>query len=67
MSKLEMGPRQESRSEPARCTPATGDSSCTPAKSAAGRVPGSAEMPPLAGCNKQDYAVLFIVGTEIDS
>jgi hypothetical protein len=53
----------------ARYTPAAGDSSCTPARAPqdAFRVAPGAEMPPVAGCNKQDYAVLFIVGTESDS
>jgi len=40
--------------------------SCTPANApeAAFRVAPGAEMPPVAGCQKQDYAVLFLIGIE---
>jgi hypothetical protein len=48
----------------ARYTPGPGGSACTPANAPqnAFRVAPGAEMPPVAGCSKQDYAVLFIVG-----
>ncbi len=48
----------------ARYTPATSESACTPANAprSAFRVAAGAEMPPVAGCSKQDYAVLFVIG-----
>ncbi len=47
----------------ARYTPATGDASCSPAKvqKAAFPVAPGGVMPPVAGCKKQDYAVLFVI------
>lgn len=53
----------------ARYTPASGENSCSPSQApeSAFRVAPGAEMPPVAGCNKQDYAVLFIVAVEADS
>ena len=52
----------------ARYTPAAGETSCSPSQApeSAFRVAPGAEMPPVAGCNKQDYAVLFIVAVEAD-
>ena len=49
----------------ARYTPAAaGAESCSPASAPqnAFRVAPGAAMPPVAGCNKQDYAVLFVIG-----
>lgn len=52
------------RCRSARYRPATGAGSCSPAKvqgSAFPVAPG-ASMPPVDGCSKQDYAVLFVIG-----
>ena len=40
------------------------DGSCTPASAPrdAFRVAPGAEMPPVEGCSKQDYAVVFVIG-----
>jgi hypothetical protein len=41
-----------------------GNNSCSPAKAQQSSfpvVPGGV-MPPVEGCNKQDYAVLFVIG-----
>jgi hypothetical protein len=48
----------------ARYTPANGQNSCSPAKAprSAFRVPPGQAMPPVDGCNKQDYAVLIVIG-----
>jgi hypothetical protein len=48
----------------ARYTPAAADAQCSPAGAprSAFRVAPGAEMPPVEGCAKQDYAVLFVVG-----
>lgn len=53
----------------ARYTPLSseGNSSCLPT-SADGKnfpVKPGAPMPPVSGCNKQDYAVLFVLGEEV--
>ena len=48
----------------ARYTPASGDGSCSPAnamQTAFPVDPGGA-MPPVRGCNKQDYTVLIVMG-----
>jgi hypothetical protein len=52
----------------ARYTPATGDESCSPASApqAAFRVAPGAAMPPVDGCQKQDYAVLFAVAVGVE-
>jgi hypothetical protein len=53
----------------ARYTPTTDKTmACTPANAPqdAFRVAAGAEMPPIAGCMKQDYAVLFIVGVAVE-
>ena len=51
----------------ARYTPATNDSSCSPAKAqkAAFPVAPGGVMPPVEGCNKQDYAVLFVIAVAV--
>ncbi|MBV9399204.1 MAG: hypothetical protein JO062_14570 [Bryobacterales bacterium] len=49
----------------ARYTPATGNNSCSPAnvpQTARFPVTPGAAMPVVNGCNKQDYAVLIVVG-----
>jgi len=53
----------------ARYTPAGAANSCSPANAPkhAFRVTPGAPMPPVAGCNKQDYAVLFIIAMPEDS
>jgi hypothetical protein len=45
-----------------------GDASCSPEQAPrdAFRVSPGAPMPPVPGCNKQDYAVLIVVGVPID-
>jgi hypothetical protein len=54
----------------ARYTPAPGadPQACSPANASqdAFRVAPGAAMPPVDGCNKQDYAVLFIIGVAIE-
>lgn len=52
------------RCRSARYTPKTGASLCTPAKTPRNVFPMTPEgsMPMVEGCNKQDYAVLFIIG-----
>lgn len=51
----------------ARYTPATGAESCSPAKAQKSAFPVTpgAPMPPVEGCNKQDYAVLFVIGVAV--
>jgi len=53
----------------ARYTPAAGNNSCSPrrAPQSAFRVAPGAEMPPVEGCNKQDYHVLFVVAEALDN
>ena len=52
----------------ARYTPVAGEGSCSPAKArrTAFPVAPGAEMPPVEGCNKQDYAVLFVIGVAVE-
>ena len=53
----------------ARYTPAESTDSCSPAaaqKTAFPVAPGAA-MPPVEGCNKQDYAVLFVIGVAVEN
>ena len=53
----------------ARYTPATAaGQSCSPAAApqSAFRVAAGAEMPPVSGCNKQDYAVLLVIAVAAD-
>jgi hypothetical protein len=54
------------RCRSARYTPAANSKSCTPAAAQQSQFPvePGAAMPPVGGCDKQDYAVLFIVGVE---
>ncbi len=49
--------------------PAAGKNSCTPenAKQSNFPVAPGATMPPVAGCSKQDYAVLIVIGVAADS
>lgn len=57
------------RCRSARYTPATDANSCSPAKarmSAFPVAPGGA-MPPVEGCNKQDYEVLIVIGMGQDN
>ena len=57
------------RCRSARYTPAAGGNSCSPAKaqmSAFPVAPGGA-MPPVEGCNKQDYDVLIVIGMAVDN
>lgn len=52
----------------ARYRPETSEGSCSPAKaeeSAFPVTPGG-PMPPVEGCRKQDYAVLFLIGVAVD-
>jgi hypothetical protein len=53
----------------ARYTPATSQNSCSPANAprAAFQVAPGRPMPPVAGCNKQDYAVLIVIGVAVDN
>ena len=53
----------------ARYTPAGGPNSCSPAKApqSAFRVAPGKPMPPVEGCNKQDYAVLIVIGMPTES
>ena len=53
----------------ARYTPATSDGSCSPAKAHKSAFPVSPGglMPPVDGCNKQDYAVLFVIGVAVEN
>jgi hypothetical protein len=48
--------------------PGAAEGACTPANAPldAFRVAPGAAMPPVEGCMKQDYAVLFIIGVEAD-
>jgi hypothetical protein len=47
-------------------TPAQAGSSCSPTSAERQQFPvkPGAEMPAVAGCSKQDYAVLFVLGEE---
>ena len=52
------------RCRAARYSPAAGDNSCSPEKAqqTAFPVAPGATMPPVEGCNKQDYEVLIVIG-----
>ena len=56
------------RCRSARYTPAS-DNSCSPAKApiTAFPVAPGGRMPPVEGCNKQDYDVLIVIGMVVDS
>jgi len=53
----------------ARYTPASSNISCSPARAPKDefRVSPGALMPSVEGCNKQDYAVLFVIGVALDN
>lgn len=53
----------------ARYTPTTSNNSCSPARApkTAFRVTPGAPMPPVEGCNKQDYAVLFVIAVVVEN
>ena len=52
------------RCRSARYTPAAGSNSCTPTKVPVGEFPVTpgGPMPPVEGCNKQDFQVLIVIG-----
>lgn len=56
------------RCRAARYTPAAGTNSCTPAKAqmTAFPVEPGGPMPPVEGCNKQDFQVLIVIGVPTD-
>ena len=56
------------RCRSARYTPVTPGSPCSPVKAqiTAFPVAPGGVMPPVEGCNKQDYAVLFLVGVAVE-
>lgn len=56
------------RCRSARYTPQSGNS-CTPAEAQPSAFPVApgAVMPPVAGCNKQDYAVLIVIGMAVEN
>ncbi|MGB5328625.1 MAG: hypothetical protein WBO58_10410 [Gammaproteobacteria bacterium] len=53
----------------ARYRPIAGSNSCSPARAdrTAFRVRPGAPMPEVEGCNKQDYAVLFVIAVAVDN
>ena len=55
------------RCRSARYTPSTIDSSCSPAKAPRDEFPVTPGdlMPEIENCNKQDYAVLFVIGVGV--
>ena len=57
------------RCRSARYRPAAAHGSCSPAKapSSAFPVAPGAPMPPVEGCDKQDYAVLIVIGIAADA
>jgi len=56
------------RCRSARYTPVAGDGSCSPARAqqTAFPVAPGGTMPPVAGCKKQDYAVLIVIGVAVE-
>jgi len=52
----------------ARYTPESGTASCSPANASGDDYPvkPGAMMPPVRGCKKKDYSVLFIVGVAVN-
>jgi hypothetical protein len=56
------------RCRSARYTPAANSNSCSPAKAqmTAFPVAPGGPMPPVEGCNKQDYEVLIVIGMAVD-
>jgi hypothetical protein len=57
------------RCRSARYTPAASGGSCSPAKAQTSAFPVApgASMPPVEGCNKQDYEVLIVTGMVEDN
>ena len=57
------------RCRSARYTPAASDNSCSPAKAqmTAFPVAPGGPMPPVEGCNKQDYEVLIVIGMAVEN
>ncbi len=57
------------RCRSARYTPAAGGNSCTPAKAQITNFPVApgGPMPPVEGCNKQDYEVLIVIGMAVEN
>ena len=57
------------RCRSARYTSSASDGSCSPANAqiTAFPVTPGGPMPPVTGCNKQDYTVLFLVGVAVDN
>ena len=53
----------------ARYTPVTSNSSCSPAnvRKTAFPVTPAGPMPSVEGCNKQDYAVLIVIGVAVEN
>ena len=53
----------------ARYTPLDNGTDCSPAKAqkTAFPVTPGGPMPPVAGCHKQDYAVLLVIGRPVDN
>ena len=68
MQKSDM-PAPVQRAKGARYTPIAGSNSCSPARAdqTAFRVRPGAPMPEVEGCNKQDYAVLFVIAVAVDN
>ena len=56
------------RCRSARYTPANGEGSCSPANAQKTKfpVPPGGVMPPVVGCKKQDYAVLFVIAVAVE-
>lgn len=52
----------------ARYSPVNAENSCSPSKAQQTEFPVTpgAAMPAVEGCNKQDYAVLFVIGVAVD-
>ena len=56
------------RCRAARYSPAAGANSCSPAKAHQNfPVAPGAPMPPVEGCNKQDYEVLIVIGMAVEN
>lgn len=57
------------RCRSARYTPAAEANSCSPAKAQMSSFPVApgGPMPPVEGCNKQDYDVLIVIGMAVDN
>ena len=57
------------RCRSARYRPAASENSCSPAKApmTAFPVAPGGPMPPVAGCDKQDYQVLIVIGMAVES